>query len=328
LSVLVNRQPIALSVTHSHLLHEGLRVVAAFCLYVALRPAWSLTGLGDLYGRVIRAIVGSVLLRTQHFQVLGSLDGVSIANLDHLVVFAISLFIVSGQARWTLRIRRFVIVMLFIILVHVVTAFLSVKLKMAQELIQQQQLRILLPWEFRMLDNVKFLIYDLGLQVGPFVLMILSVAWNEMSKVDPRHVRTSDGARTPKRRRNGRLSLRERLGRSWFLRSSVVLVALILGGAVWHRWRESQPLHVAAHARLGQIYLEHGSLLASEKQYRIAVAGGSNDPEVFYNLAEILRRRGARAESERLLRRGRLMAGDTNWRRRFEKALAPFATPK
>ena len=272
--------------------------------------------------------MGFVFLRTQHFQVLDSIDEVSIVNLDHVVVFAISLLIVSGRTSWTSWIRRFVVVMLLIILFHVVTAYLSLKLKTAQDLIQQQQLWILLPWEFRILDNLKFLLYDLGLQIGPFVLMILSVVWNETSKTPPPQPRRACRTRMLERRRDGGFSSHKRLNRSWFLGSLALLVAVVSSVVFWSRWRESQPLHVAAHARLGQIYLEYGSWRASEAQYRIAVAGDTRDPEVFYNLASILRRRGARAESETLLRRGYLLAGDTGWRRRFEEALAQSATSK
>lgn len=313
----------------------------AFCLYVALRPLWVFTGLGDVYGRLIRDLVGFVFLRTQHFQVLDSIDEVSIVNLDHLVVFAISLLIVSGRTSgtsWTRWIRRFVLVMLLIILFHVVTAFLSLNLKTAQDLILQQQLQILLPWEFRILDALKFSLYDLGLQAGPFVLMILSVVWNESSPTPPSHTLRARGAggdppqlgraRRLERGESRESATRVRLDRRWILGSLAFLVTVVSGIAFWSRWRESQPLHVAAHARLGQIYLDHGSLRASEAQYRIAVAGETRDPEVFYNLAKILSRRGARAESETLLRRGYLLAEDTGWRRRFEEALAQSATSK
>ncbi len=297
------RVPLAL------LRREILRACAAYFLYLVLQPVWSRFGLRALYESLVLAAAGRLFLPIQHFDVLATLDNLSIVNIDFLVVLVISLFLVSWRMPWAERAKRFGAALSVIFALHVAAVILEIRVRSAQDLWAQQQLLILLPWEFRVVERLKYLLYDVGLQLGPFVMLGLTATWNGLAD-RPRRKDT----RTPNvfwRRRILALAC-----------GSAVVVA---AAAIWRWQRESNPLHIAAHARLGHIYWEHRSLHAAEQQYRIALDGNTSDPDVYYKLAVLVSQRADRRQATDLLRRGLGVAGDPAWQRRFREALAAQA---
>jgi hypothetical protein len=269
--------------------------------------------------RVYQSCVGwlasAIFLPTQHFPVVSSLNTLSYRNLDTLIVFALSLFVVSTQIPWARRARRWILLLGVIYLIHVATAILEVRVLSAQELLQQQSLLVLLPGEFRVLERLKYLAYDLGLELGPYVLLVLVLIWNVSASASP--------PPGPSRKRSvahecaaDARALRRRL-----LIGSVAAVVAVAAVSGWLRWRESHPLHVAAHARLGTLYLQHGALQGAERQFRIAVAAGTPDPQVYLDLAALEARRGVIPSAAATLRLGMSVVRDSVGQGRIRDAL-------
>ena len=105
--------------------------------------------------------------------------------------------------------------------------------------------------------------------------------------------------------------------RSWRLIGGVSLGVALIGGiaiSIWGRVRESDPLHVDAHVRLGNILFENGDLESAEGEYRAAVEAGSRDGEAWFRLAQIRKLEGDAEASNELLRRGLRVVSDPTWR--------------
>jgi hypothetical protein len=295
---------------------EVLRACAAYVLYLVLQPVWSRFGLRALYESLVLAVAGRLFLPIQHFDVLATLDNLSIVNIDFLVVLVISLFLVAWRMPWADRTKRFGAALSVIFVLHVAAVILEIRVRSAQELWAQQQLLILLPWEFRVVERLKYLLYDVGLQLGPFLMLGLTATWNGLADLAV--------LREPERLRRRREDARTAnvFWRRRFLALACGIAVLAAAAAVWRWQRESNPLHIAAHARLGHIYWEHRSLHAAEQQYRIALDGNTSDPDVYYKLAGLVSQRADRRQAADLLRRGLGVAADPAWQRRFREALA------
>jgi tetratricopeptide (TPR) repeat protein len=278
------------------------RVGAAFLVYLGLQRLWTWSGLERLYDSLVMGLAAAVFLPTQHFPIVPSLENMSLRNLDFAVVFTLSLFLVSTGIPWKSRLRRFALVLLVLYGLHVLAVILQVKVVAALDLNRQFGLLTLLPWEFTIVDRLKYLLYDFGLQAGPFVVALLSVAWNS-------------GLRLP-----GRAPSPGRVKRALAI-GIVSLIVVGVASLTWSAWRESHPLHVGAHARLGQLYEENGNLAGAEEQYRTAIEGGTGDPLVFYNRAMLALRSGRRREALDALEQGRRATRDPTWSARFEQAI-------
>jgi tetratricopeptide (TPR) repeat protein len=81
-----------------------------------------------------------------------------------------------------------------------------------------------------------------------------------------------------------------------------------LAGATraWERTLALEPGHAGAHGQLGTVAATSGDLAGAERHYLAAVAGGTDDPMVHYNLALVYERTGRPAQAlaayERFLR--------------------------
>jgi len=285
------------------LTREGARVAIAFVLYLVFLRLWIWSGLAQAYDSLVMALASRIFLPTQHFPIVPTLENISLRDLDFAVVFSLSLFVVSTRIPWKQRLERFSLILLVLYMIHVLAVVLQVKVNSALDLNRQYDLLILLPWEFKVVERARYLLYDFGLQATPFVLLLLTAAWNSGLKLPAR-------ARQP-------AAIKRRLQ----ITTACLLVALV-AVLFWSRWREAHPLHVGAHATLGRIYLEHDNLDGAEKQYRIAVAGSTEDPLVFYNLAMITSRSGSRREAIDALEQGLQVTSDPEWITRFDQALS------
>ena len=78
----------------------------------------------------------------------------------------------------------------------------------------------------------------------------------------------------------------------------------------------------ATHARLGNLFLRAGKLPQAEAQYRAAIGGRTGEDSAWLNLAEILRKRGARDEASQTLRAGLDAVKDLSGRGRLSEALS------
>lgn len=293
----------ALGTSASVLGRQLLRIAVAFLVYLILQRFWILSGLEQKYDSLVMGLAAAIFLPTQHFPIVPSLDNLSVRNLDFVIVFTLSLFLVSTAVPWRRRLKQFVPALVVIYCLHVLTVILQVKVTTTLDLNRQYGLLILLPWEFKIVERLKYLLYDLGLQAGPFILALLTVAWNSGLSLPPR----SQGQRS--------VRLRLTIG-------AVSLIAVVAIGLSWSWWREDQPLHVGAHATLGRIYQQNGNLPGAEHQYRVAIKGGTAEPLVFYDLAAIARRSGRKREALDTLVQGQRVTSDPLWRARFERAIA------
>lgn len=287
-----------------HLPRELLRLAAGVALYLALLAPFRALELDRLYGAAVLAVGQAVFLPFQHFPVLERLDNLTLNNLELLVVLTLALFAVSTPIDLATRCRRFGHVLAAIFAMHVVTAYLAIVVRAASEM-SAQGILVLLPAEFRIVDGLKYFLYDMGQEAGPFVMLMLALAWNVGVLREPGPVR---------------------LRRPTMAAACGVIVALAFVGIAYTRARERDPRHVDAHAKIGHLFWNRGSDAEAERQYRAAVAGGTADLQVFYNLGGLELRHGRRADAEALLRRGLERAGEPVWRARFEKALGLVQT--
>ena len=287
----------------SLLVREVARIAVAFVVYLILQPGWTWSGLERLYDSLVMALAEWIFIPTQHFPIARALDSAGLRNLDFAVVFTLGLLLVSTGIPWRSRLKRFALVLLVVYAVHVLTVILHVKVTSTVSFNRQGGLLILLPWEFKIVERLKYLVYDFGLQAGPFVLAMLTMAWNAGLSLP---------ARVPK---PGRWKHRLAIG-------AVSLIVVVAAVVSWSVWRESHPLHVQAHATLGLLFHGQQKLEKAEEQYRIAIRGGTQDPSVFYNLAGIDAWSGRQQEALDVLVQGRRLTSDPEWSAKFEQAIA------
>ena len=304
--------------TRSLLAREVGRAAAAFGIYLLLRPVWEWTGLKAVCRAIVLSVAEQILIATQHFPVVASLSGMTIHNIDFVMLLAVSLFLVSTSVGWLRRLKLFGSALAVIVGLQIAGSVLTVMMTAAQELQNTQHILVLLPSEFRIVDRVKYALYDLGQPAILFALFVLTLVWNSGSDVF-RLAEPATESRTGERRtvRYPRHS-RRMLGLGLV---AGIALASISGWWVWNRWRESDPRHVEAHAKIGHLFWAKGDNATAEEQYRIAVAGGTADPEVFYNLAGIAARHGRFGDARQLLDRCSELTTDPDWRSRVERAV-------
>jgi hypothetical protein len=294
---------------------EIVRMLCAFALYLALGAAWDRAGGEAAYSAAVVAVASAVFLPTQHFPVIPTLDTLTVDKLDHLAVFTFCLFLVSWSIPWRRRIVLFALAGAFVFAGHVLCFLLDVKVHSAQELYNQHKLLVLLPLEFWVVERLKYLFYDVGTEAGPMAMILVATFWNVQSQ----RVVPSPPARSRAYRLRPDPAPRARRGTAWIVAGSVA--ALVTAVFAWRSWRESRPLHVAAHARLGQLYLSNGSERGAMQQFRIAVAHGTSDPAVFLDLAKLEAKHGDSGEARRLLEHGLSSTQDPTWAAQLSAAL-------
>jgi hypothetical protein len=303
------------------LAREGVRALAAFALYLGLRPVWTWVGAHEIYEATVLKLGTMVVLATQHLPVVSTLEKLSIVHLDNLIVLILAYVVVSTRVPWVARLRRYGIALGAVLGLNVAGVVLETRIDAAEYLLNTEGLMLLLPWEFRIIDGFKYLLVDFGLNIGPFVLMLLGAAWNSGLSVSWERGRPATG-----RPATGRPAPRERRRPSWWssrqgLKAVVILVLLLAPGLLAWRWlRESDARHVATHARLGHLFLRNRQPDTAADQYRIAMERGSTEGEVFLNLSSILANDGRIGEALRVQRRGLEVVQDTAMRARLQKS--------
>lgn len=296
---------------------EALRVLCAYALYVALDLSGLRAPLHSAYTALVMEAGSVVLPWIQHFPAVATLKNLDIRNLDVPVILLVCLFAVSLRIPLAARTARFASAFAVLFAWSVAGALAWSQVMAAEDLQSSAGLLLYLPWEFRVLDGLKYLLYDFGMEVSTFVLLALTVVWNapELAAHFPAFA-ADERARPSPRAGHGR-------SRAGLLTvgAAVLAIALMLG---WARAaRESNPLHSHAHARFGDLFLQAGNKAQAEAQYRAAVAGGTREGNAWLQLAQLLRQRGAPAEAERILRRGLGVVSEGPDRRRLEEALSP-----
>jgi len=291
----------------SAIAREGWRALAAFGLYLVLYPAWHWIGAPETYQAIVLKIGTAVVLATQHFPTISTLKTLHVSYLDHLPLLVLSYGLVSTRMSWGARLRRYGGLLLAILSLHTAGVVLETKIDAAQDLQDEAGLVLLLPWEFRIVDGFKYLLVDFGLTIGPFVVMLLGMAWNSGIGV------SRETARPGAERRLIHLTL-------------AVVLGLAGGGFAWSALREADARHVLTHARLGHLFFRSHWPAKAEDQYRIAMQHGATDGEAFLNLAGIEDGRGDTGEALRLLERGLEVVRDPAWRTRIESQRRALAT--
>jgi hypothetical protein len=302
--------------TRTLLAREVRRAAAAFGIYFLLRPVWEWTGPKAVYRAIVVGVAEKVVIATQHFPVVATLSNLTTQNIDFVVLLALSLMLVSTRVGWPRRLRLFGTALAVIIGLQIFGCFLAVMMAATYDIENKQRILLLLPWEFRVVARVKYAVYDVGLPAMMFALFLVTCIWNSGLAV-------SGLADPGSNSRKGEPRARRSFGRSLKALAFGLGVALVStsGWWIWDRCRESDPRHVEAHAKVGHLFWAKGDKTTAEEQYRIAVAGGTVDPEVFYNLAGVAARQGRLDESKRLLGRCAELSADPAWNTRVERAL-------
>jgi len=305
--------------SRSLIVREGTRALIAFALYLALYPAWKAVGGHDLYEGIVVMIANSVVLATQHFPIYSSITNLKMKYLDFLPILVLSCFLVSTRFGCIKRLRRFGALLLVILALHIVGFILETKIDTAQQLLRDEELLLLLPWEFHIIDGFKYLLVDFGLNIGPFVVLLLTFSWNvgiglfSRSELTTAHHDSGEktSARSP--RRGSASSL-------WTpMRATVSMILMLgVGASAWTLLRESDPRHVQMHARVGHLFLRSDQWAKAEAQYTIALKNGTTDGRAWLNVAVLQAKRGHTGEAIHLLQRGLQVVKDKNWRQKLQ----------
>lgn len=290
------------------LAREGAKLLVAFVVYLAVYPAWVWSGARDAYlDMVLRA--GIALVRaTQHFPLDLDRQDFKIQYIDCLVVLAGCCLVVSWRVAFRARLRRFGGLLGAILVTHVMAAMFGIRSDVTRALVRDGGPALLLPWELQIIVMVKYLLYNVGIMLGPFILLALTVAWNAGIGLLPPAAPPGGTARSAGRRKAA-------------LAAAGVALAAAAGLAAWSSARESDPRHVRTHVLLGHRFAREGQRDRAREQYTAAIVGGSVDGKVWFGLARIERERGHLAESLRLLESGLEVVKDPVWRDRMRQAL-------
>ena len=312
--------PIAFELPIARVGRELLRAALGFALFLVLLAPAKLLGFDRLYAKPVLAAAQAIVVPTQHFPVLARMDNLSLHNLEFGVVLAAALFLVSTNITLGARLKRFGLALAALFAFHVLVAILTIKIVVTQDLLRTRNIQLLSTTEFQVVDWLKYFSYDLGLEIASFVLLLLTVAWN-LSASRPRPRRAPPRAPDERRARRVRLLVAAA--------SIAGIAGVALGSArVYGRMREGDPRHVDAHAKLGHLLWSTHKESQAAEQYRLAMAGGTSDAEVFFNLARVESRVGHRAEARRLLDGGIVLAREPALKERFQKAIDIMQQPR
>jgi hypothetical protein len=237
------------------------------------------------------------------------LANLRIRSLEVPVILLGCLFLVSTRIPLRARAVRFGSAFAVLFFVGVAATMAWSEAQARVDLQRSRGLLLYLPWEFRALDAIKYLLYDFGMEVSTFIMLALTVAWNApelASRFEPRLI---PNVRRPTRRAT-----------VFVIGVSVVAFALLFS---WTRVRESIPAHSNAHGQFGDLFLQAGNERQAEAQYRAAVEGETREAGPWLQLAALLRKRGAPSEADRILRRGLSVVTGRDERRRLQEALTP-----
>ena len=275
---------------------ELARGAAALLVSLLLLPVWQASGAGETYRAAVVAVAERIVLATQHFPLLASFPGLKPPESDFVILATIALTAVSVGIGWRRRVALLLMALALTTAFQTLAAVATIHLESAQEMERSQRIFVLLPLEFRGVSQAKMILYDAQLAVI-FVLFLVTSAW----------WKSPHEGTTPSRLR---------------LVTSVAALFVVLAGSwlAWGRFREADPRHVAAHAKVGHLFWVKRDDAIAEEQYRVAVAGRTTDPEVYFNLAGIAVRKGRSDEARRMLKRCAELAPDGAWPARVARA--------
>jgi hypothetical protein len=288
---------------------EALRVLCALVLYLACEITGVRAPLHHAYTALVMDAASAVLPWLQHFPTGPMLGNLRIRNLEVPVILLGCLFLVSTRIPLRARAVRFGSAFALLFVVSVAAAAAWSEAQATVDLQKSRGILLYLPWEFRVLDAIKYLLYDFGMEVSTFVMLALTVAWNAPELANRFEPRLLPRARRP----------RIRAG-AFVIGVSVVVFALLFS---WTRVRESIPAHNSAHGQFGDLFLQAGNKTQAEAQYRAAVQGETREAGPWLQLAALLRNRGATSEADLILRRGLTVVTGGDERRRLQEALTP-----
>jgi hypothetical protein len=277
-------------------LREVARAAAALAISLLLLPVWRAAGAAEAYRRVIVGTAEKIVLATQHFPLLASFPDLKPPESDFVVLLVVALTLVSIGIGWRRRVGLLVLALALTAALQTLAAVATINLESAQEMERTRRILVLLPVEFRAVNQAKLILYVAQLVVI-FTLFLLTSPW--------RGVLDTKASVSPRR-----------------LAVAVAVALVVLPGSwlAWSRWRETDARHVAAHAKVGHLFWVKRDDAIAEEQYRIALAGGTTDPEVYFNLAGIEAARGRGNEAARLLRRCAEVGADPIWAARVTRA--------
>ncbi len=278
---------------------EAIRAAAAFSIYLALYPLWTYSGAHASFGRLVLAFGQAILPWVQHFPAGRSIESLRIPHMDLLIVLALSCCITAWGVRFPVRMRRLAAITVAIVLAQTTAIVLQAQIDATRDLWTARRLMILLPREFQVAVWTKYMLFEFGLQLAPFVILALHTAWGSGYRLLPRAGRSGGW-------------------RVWA--ATIGMIVLGIGVAAWIRVRETDQRHVETHVAFGNRMLRDGDRPAAEEQYRAAIRGGCSDGQVWYDLAALAARRGDPAEASRILARGEGIVGDAEWRDRMRQA--------
>jgi hypothetical protein len=316
--------PIALDVPFARVAKEFIRAAVAFALFLVLLAPASAIGFDRLYAKPVVDVARAIVVSTQHFPLLARLDNPTLHNLQFGVILTFALFLVSTNLNLISRIKRFGLAFVVMFSFHVVVAILTMKVWVTQDFLNRMNILVLSPAEFRVVDWLKYFSYDLGLEISSFMMLVLTCVWNfTASRELPSIPENRAGReRTTKRRRSDE---RDRGGQRRLTAAAIglgIVAIFVLAAVLYGNSRETDPRHVEAHAKIGHLFWNGHQDARAEEQYRLALAGGTNDPEVFYNLAGLEAKSGNRGAALQLLDQGMGTAHEPVWQSRFQKAIA------
>lgn len=258
-----------------------LRLASAFAFYLALYPLWILSGLREAYISLVLRAATLINLEIQHFPVVSSLLGLEI-NSDSVIVLAFSLILFAPSLSWPLRGIAFFLSGVSLFLVHISAVLLHSMVASSQMMLESKRVYLLLPWEFLVIERCKYFLYEFSLQLAPFVLMALALAW---------YVRRASGrSDVAGKRKHGATRYRARdlrlprllISSTAFCLSISIVLLVISIGYIWIAVRENDPRHLRAHIAIGQILQAKGNAEEAERHFQAASVGGVSDPPVLH----------------------------------------------
>lgn len=248
-----------------------------------------------------------IVLARQHFPLLSGFPRLAPPNADFVVLFALGLTAASIRVGWRRRLVLLLVALGVTSGLQTAAAVASINLESAQEMERTHRILVLLPTEFQLVNQAKLTLYHSQLAVL-FALFLLTSPW--LSELN-----IGRETRPGKRRRA--------------ILGAALGAAVLLGASIaWGRWRESDARHVAAHAKVGHLFWAKRDDGIAEEQYRIAAAGNTVDPEVYFNLAGISAQRGLFKDAARLLRRCAELGTDAAWQARVARAFDRIGAPR
>jgi len=299
----------------------GLRILAGVALYVALLALWLAVGLDRVYDGYVLLAAEPLVPFLTHFPV-GSAEGVEfprIHNQAFVLVWIVALALVARGAPWKKRVVGYTSLAVVVVLLHIVALAFQIHLALALKSQQNLNLPLLLPWEVQGLKLFTQLLFLGSLQVAAFIALALTAFWSSQRAFVGRFG-NGDEARSPSRWRDP-----ARQHRALVLAGLMaVFFCVACTTAAW--WiRETDPRHLAAHARVGDAFARQQMFSEAETQYRAAVRGEADAGRTWAALAFVVHRQGEIAETKRVLDRALKQVNDPAWRTRLEQARAEIS---